>query len=235
MRGKCAQISSIVESSPRYRFNWRLRRATALSSLTRLRKQTVDDNCTYRCARYLRRERYYQATSVSEDVRTRRLAQWDNDIHVVMRIIRDPVFRPLKRDLMLRILSQQTEFQIEAATELSSTVVGLFHDLSFSVRPVLPYRELTLGKILGKNFLRPLSELPLQQVQMVMAYELGSQYVSLVLSLGESAGDGFERSKSAATRRMQFWQQQRTKLAASMTPHDIEPNLLERLLKLRVA
>ncbi len=235
MRGKSKTISAIVESNPKYLFNWRIRRAARLAIEGRLRKRAVDDEITYRCAAFLRREKRLESTLLPQDERIKRLAAYDLEVFIVVRIIREAQFRPLKRDLKLRILAQQTETEIAVAAGLPLSVVCLFRDLAFSINKILPYRELLLGRILGKYFLSPLNELPIQQAQMLLAYELGSRHIDIVLALGERVGNLAEDKASASLRRQRFWQQHRTKLNSEMTPQLIDMPLIEQLLGLRAA
>lgn len=234
MRGTGKTITSIVESNPKYLLNWRIRRAARLATQKRLRRRAIDDETTYRCARYLKREKHLEATSLPCCERNRRLAAYDAEIYAVLRIVRETAFRPLNRDLKLRILAQQTDSEIATATGLPSSVVRIFQDLAFSIRRLLPHRELLLIKLLGRHFLRPLGELPLQQAQMLLAYDLGSRHIDLVLALGEPVG-GLPVQPEAGLRRQRFWLQQRANLESKTAVQSSDLLFLQYLLKLRAA
>ncbi len=238
MRGKGKSLAWAMESNPNYRLSWRLRRAMRLSVKDRLRKLALDDEATYRAARYLRRRIWLSTTMLPTVDQNKRLIAWDAEVYAVLRIQRDERFSAIKRSLKLRMVSGQDDFAIEQATAVAASIVGLFHDLCFAIRPLLPYPDAMHSRILGYNLFKPLNELTTHQLQLLYAYKLGASNIDLLLLLGES-NEELEAAlaKSARDRQTEFWQSTRLDVMPTATGAEVSREEHDRQISnpLRVA
>jgi hypothetical protein len=99
-----------------------------------LQKLAIDDQPTFRAARYYRRSLRLSDTTTNQDLLGQKLRQFDTEAYVADRIYVVPAYNPPKRSLVLRLLAGQDDETISAQTGLSPTTIALYHDLFFAIR-----------------------------------------------------------------------------------------------------